>query len=482
MSSSTATAATNAISAADIKYLVDAGIAVEHAEDGLLDAKYNEDYFGKYHGGAQLVVFPKSTEQVSAILAYCNDKRIGVVPQGGNSGTAGGAIAKHNELLLSMRDMTRVRDLDVISGVLVAEGGCVLADLDALVRESGYIMPVDLGAKKRCMIGGNVSTNAGGLRYLRYGSMHGSVLGLEVVLADGRVLDALFSLKKDASGYDVKQLFIGAEGTLGVVTAVSVALAPKPASSQIAVLGLRDFGSIQRAFVLARRALGEIVSAFEFWERRCNELVVQYQGYDSPLSTTHEFFVLVETRGSCARHDEEKMDAFLDALRSEGIIENARVFREPVLMEQTWMFRSQMAEAHGKSGCMHVYDFSLPSKHQYGLVQAVRQHLRDAQLFEVDGAPVRDVTIFGHIGDDNIHLQVVADEFGGVVEAAMEPWVYEWVGSHGGSVAAEHGLGAHKGQFLKHSKSPVVIGTMKQIKQMLDPRGIMNPGKHVSRA
>ncbi|KAJ2864318.1 D-lactate ferricytochrome c oxidoreductase [Coemansia aciculifera] len=469
------------VSRADIGYFSGLGVSVVHNEEQL-EAKFNVDALGKYHGSAQVALFPTSTLQVSDILTYCNQRGISVVTQGGNSGVCGGAIAHQGEVILSLRDMNKVRDMDVISGVLVAESGCVLEDLDNYAQKQGYTVPVDLGARKKCMIGGNVSTNAGGLRYLRYGSMHGSVLGLEVVLPDGRILDSLFTLKKDASGYDIKQLFIGAEGTLGVVTAVAISLAPKPRASQLAVLGLQDFSKIQRAFVLARQNLGEIVSAFEFWEKRCNELVVEYESYDSPLSNSHEFYVLIETRGSCLRHDMEKLDTFLECLRGEELIDESRVVRDAEDMDKTWLFRSQMAHAHSKSGHMHVYDFSLPSKHQYELLVAVKGHLEQAGLYGKPGMPVSDVTIFGHVGDDNIHLQVIAQEFGGVVEEAMEPWVYEWVGSHGGSVAAEHGLGSHKGQFLKYSKSPVLIETMKSIKQLLDPKNIMNPGKHVSRA
>ncbi|KAJ1937441.1 D-lactate ferricytochrome c oxidoreductase, partial [Linderina macrospora] len=401
---------------------------------------------------------------------------------GGNSGTGGGAIGEGNEVLLSMRGMKQVREVDAVSGVVVAEAGCVLDDLDRHVQQFGYIVPVDLGSRSKCMIGGNVSTSAGGLRYLRYGSLHGTVLGLEAVLPDGRVLDLLFSLKKDASGYDLKQLLIGAEGTLGVVTAVAIALAPKPKSEQLVVLGMSAFANIQRAFVLARQSLGEIISAFEFWERRCNELVVEYEQRPSPLPTPHDFCVLIETRGSHMQHDMEKMDAFLDLLRAEGLIDNSRLVRDPDEMGCVWEFRQQMATAHGKSGCMHVYDFSLPSKHQHDLVVAVKEHLTAAGIYGQPDSPVKDVTIFGHIGDDNIHLQVIAKEFGGVVEETMEPWVYEWVGSRHGSVAAEHGLGKHKGEFLKYSKSPVVIDTMKAIKQLFDPNNIMNPDKHISRA
>ncbi|KAJ2305496.1 D-lactate ferricytochrome c oxidoreductase [Coemansia sp. RSA 2706] len=471
-------ATNNPVSAKDIAYFAEAGIEMIHSENKL-EARYNADMFDKYFGNSQLALFPKSTDQVSTILAYCNEQRISVVTQGGNSGVAGGAIAHCGEVILSLRDMNKVREIDPVAGVLVADSGCVLEDLDNHVQEHGFIMPVDLGGRKRCMLGGNVSTSAGGLRYLRYGSMHGNVLGLEVVLPDGQILDALFSLKKDASGYDVKQLFIGAEGTLGVVTAVSISLAPKPKSSQIAVLGLDEFSKIHRAFVLARQNLGEIVSAFEFWEKRCNEIVVEYEGYTSPLGSDHEFYIMIETRGSYAPHDIEKMDMFLESLQDEGIAQGSRVFRDTEAMEAVWLFRSQMASAHTKSGCMYVYDFSLPPKHQYDLLLATKQHMESLGLYGKDSSPVKDITEFGHVGDQNLHLQVIAHEFGGVVEEALEPWIYEWVGSHGGSVAAEHGLGAHKGKFLKYSKSPVVIHTMKQLKELLDPRGIMNPGRHV---
>ncbi|KAJ2783095.1 D-lactate ferricytochrome c oxidoreductase [Coemansia javaensis] len=472
-------ASLNPVSAADVEHFAGIGIAVERL-DGRAEEPYNVDALKRYMGSVDVVLLPESTEQVSQILSYCHERRIGVVVQGGNTGTAGGALGRHDEVLLSLRRMNAVRDVDAVAGVLVADAGCVLEDLDAHVRQLGFIVPLDLGSRRQCMIGGNVSTSAGGLRYLRYGSMHGNVLGVEAVLPDGRVLDALSVLKKDASGYDIKQLFIGAEGTLGVVTAVSIALAPRPASSRVAVLGLGDFDKIHRAFVLARQHLGEIVSAFEFWERRCNELTVEFCGHPDLLARPHAFYVMVETRGSVARHDAEKMEAFIAALRDADLVDESRELSDPDGMDAAWLFRSDMARAHMLSGCMYVYDFSLPPRHQYALLDATKNRLRSMAMYGGPDDPVKDVTIFGHIGDDNIHLQVIARQYGGPVEAAVEPWIYTWVGSHGGSVAAEHGLGAHKGPFLKYAKSPAVIETMKSLKRLLDPRGIMGPGKHVA--
>ncbi|KAJ1727440.1 D-lactate ferricytochrome c oxidoreductase [Coemansia biformis] len=470
----------NAVSADDVKHFAEAGIRV--LADSEIGPPHNADMFGRYAGDARVALAPTSTAQVSQVLSYCNERQIGVVVQGGNTGVPGGALCQRGEVLLCLSDMKKVRHVDPVAGVLVADAGCVLADLDDHVQQLGYIMPLDLGSRRRCMIGGNVSTSAGGLRYLRYGSMHGNVLGVEAVLPDGRILDALFTLKKDTSGYDVKQLFIGAEGTLGVVTAVAIALAPKPQATQLAVLGLGAFDKIEQAFVRARQGLGEILSAFEFWDRRCDEIVVESMHYPSLLKSAHEFYVLIETRGSLMRHDAEKMSAFLDALHADGLVDESCVLSAPDAMDAAWMFRSNMAAAHARRGCMYVYDFSLPSQHKPSLLGAVKGHLSSLGLYGAADSPVLDVTIFGHIGDDNIHLQVIAREFGGAVEAAIEPWIYSWVGSHGGSVAAEHGLGAHKGQFLKYSKSAAVIDTMKDLKRLLDPRGIMNPGKHICQA
>ncbi|KAJ2797394.1 D-lactate ferricytochrome c oxidoreductase, partial [Coemansia helicoidea] len=472
----------NAVAAADVAHFAGLGIEVEDAGSGQLGARYNVDMLGRYAGDASVAVFPASTAQVSQVLAYCNERRIGVVVQGGNTGVPGGAVARRGEVLLSLRAMSSVREVDPVAGVLVADAGCVLADLDAHVQQFGFIVPLDLASRARCMIGGNVSTNAGGLRYLRYGSMHGNVLGLEAVLPDGRILDALSTPKKDAAGYDVKQLFIGAEGSLGVVTAVAIALAPRPRATQLAVLGLRDFATVQRAFVQARHALGETLSAFEFWERRCGELVVEHMGHPSPLAAAHEYAVLVETRGAIERHDAEKMDAFLAALRADGLVAEAQVLRAPDAVAAAWRFRSDMAAAHARSGCMHVYDFSLPPRHQAALRDATRRHLAALGLYGAADSLVTDVTVFGHIGDDNIHLQIVAREFGGAIEDVVEPWLYEWVGGHGGSVAAEHGLGAHKAPFLRYAKSPVIIDTMKALKRLLDPRGIMGPARHICQA
>ncbi|KAJ1649085.1 D-lactate ferricytochrome c oxidoreductase, partial [Coemansia sp. RSA 25] len=218
---------------------------------------FNADWLNKYRGNSQLVLRPKTTEQVSQILKYCNTHNIAVVPQGGNTGLVGGSVPVHDEIVLSLRNMNKIRSYDELSGILVCDAGCVLEELGNYVGERGHIMPLDLGAKGSCHIGGNVAANAGGIRFLRYGTLHGSVLGLEVVLPDGTVLDNLSTLRKDNTGYDLKQLFIGSEGTLGVITGVSVATPQRPSAVNVAVLGVPTYECVQRAFKLARKRCGE---------------------------------------------------------------------------------------------------------------------------------------------------------------------------------------------------------------------------------
>ena len=245
---------------------------------------YNTDWMRKYHGKSKLALRPGSTEEVSAILSHCNQRKIAVVPQGGNTGLVGGSVPVNDEVVISLGRMNKVISLDQHAGNLICQSGCVLETLQEYVWERGYTMPLDLGAKGSCQIGGNIATNAGGLRYLRYGSLHGTVLGLEVVLADGTVLDNLTALRKDNTGYDLKQLFIGSEGTLGIITACAIALPRAPSSVQLAYLGCDSYEDVLKTFSSAKRDLGEVLSAIEFLDRESFELVAGHaEGFRDPL-------------------------------------------------------------------------------------------------------------------------------------------------------------------------------------------------------
>lgn len=443
-------------------------------------ANFNNDWMNKYHGKSTTVLRPRTTKEVSEIVKWCNERGIAIVPQGGNTGLVGGGVPIRDELILSLGNMTKIRSFDPVSGIIVADAGCILEAMSEYLAPHDYIMPLDLGAKGSCQIGGNVSTNAGGLRLLRYGSLHGSVLGLEVVLPDGTILDQLSTLRKDNTGYDLKQLFIGAEGTLGVVTGVSILAAPAPQASSNVMLALPKYENVLPLFREVKRQLSEILSAFEFIDRRAYELAVKH-GQGRALNDEDvegaECFVLVETSGGKREHDEEKLNGLLESLleAEEPLINTGVLSQSPAQFAQLWAIREGITEAVSKEGKAYKYDISIPVASFKEVVDRTREHLRSKGLLHPDA--VKHVVGYGHVGDGNLHLNVVAAAYTPEIEAALEPFVYELVASYKGSISAEHGIGAMKTHALRYSKSSTSIDLMKKIKALFDPKGIMNPGK-----
>ncbi|KAG0341009.1 hypothetical protein BG004_006183 [Podila humilis] len=441
---------------------------------------FNSDWLQKYRGQSKLVLKPSSTEQVSKILKYCNTNKLAVVPQGGNTGLVGGGVPVFDEIVISTANMNSVRSFDNVSGALVCDAGCILEALDNYLAERGYIMPLDLGAKGSCHIGGNVATNAGGLRLLRYGSLHGTVLGLEVVLPDGTILDNLATLRKDNTGYDLKQLFIGSEGTLGIVTGVSI-LSPKRSKAvNVALLGLKSFDQVQAAFKRSKDELSEILSAFEFWDRASIDLVKEHlaAGANNPLESTHDFYVLIETSGSNKDHDDEKLTNYLEGLMMDDVVQDGVVAQDTNQLRNLWAIREGIPEACSKSGAVYKYDISMPVPVFYQMVEDMRDRLQNAGAIG-EGRPVKSVIGYGHVGDGNLHLNVAAHGYTKEVTDIIEPFVYEWTAKHAGSISAEHGLGLMKAAHLHYSKSPSMIQLMKRFKELLDPNGIMNPYKYL---
>lgn len=450
---------------------------VTNADDLLF---YNEDWMRKYRGESSVVLKPKTTEQVSKILKYCNDKNLAVVPQGGNTGLVGGSIPVFDEVILCLSNMNQIRNFDKVSGILKADAGLILENADTFLAENGYIFPLDLGAKGSCHIGGNVATNAGGLRLIRYGSLHGSVLGLEVVLPDGTVLDSMHSLRKDNTGYDLKQLFIGSEGTLGVITGVSILCPARPKAFNVAFLGVSSYEAVQNTFVHARNELSEILSAFEFMDRRSQVLAEQHLKMSHPLEEEYPFYVLIETSGSNKEHDDTKLETFLETAMEEGLVEDGIVAQDETQLKTLWQWREQVPEASTIGGGVYKYDVSLPLADLYGLVEAVRERLVEANLIgDTEEFPVVDAVGYGHIGDGNLHLNVAIRRYTKDVEKVLEPFVYEWILSKKGSISAEHGLGFQKKNYIGYSKSDVEIKMMKDLKEHYDPKGILNPYKYI---
>ncbi|KAF9586014.1 hypothetical protein BGW38_010408 [Lunasporangiospora selenospora] len=447
-------------------------------EDNL--SNYNIDWLKRYQGHSKLVLKPSTTEQVSKLLKYCSDNRIAVVPQGGNTGVVGGGTPVFDEVIISTSNMNNIRSFDAISGSLVCDAGCILENLDNFLAENGHIMPLDLGAKGRqvCQIGGNVSTNAGGLRYLRYGSLHGNVLGLEVVLPDGTILNNMSTLRKDNTGYDLKQLFIGAEGTLGIVTGVSIASPKRPKAVNLALLGVDSFDQVIATFKRSKDELCEIVSAFEFWDQASINLVQKHLavGSNIPLQSSHQFYVLVETSGSNKEHDDEKLGQLLEGLITDGIIQDGVLAQDTTQIRNLWAIREGIPEACSKAGAVYMYDISMPVSVLYKLVEDLKTRFQEKGVFG-EGKLIKSVTGFGHMGDGNLHLNVEADAFTPEATGLIEPFIYEWTAENSGSISAEHGLGRMKNQYLHYTKAPEMIDLMRRLKVVFDPKGIMNPYK-----
>jgi (R)-2-hydroxyglutarate---pyruvate transhydrogenase len=456
------------------------GVTSDASDD--LEA-FNSDWMHKYRGHTRLVLKPKKTEEVSRVLKYCNDNMLAVVPQGGNSGLVGGSVPVFDEIVIFTGRMNKIRSFDDVSGILVIDGGCILEIVDNYLAERGYIFPLDLGAKGSCQIGGNVATNAGGLRLLRYGSLHGNVLGIEAVLPDGTIVDDLSKLRKNNTGYDLKQLFIGSEGTIGIITGVSVICPQRSKAVNAAYFGLPSFLNVQRAYKEAKVQLGEILSAFELMDGQSQDFVHKVTGNKRPLEAEYPFYCLVETSGSNTEHDMEKLEKFLEHAMGEEIVSDGVLAQDQTQVKSLWAWRESITEALGHFGGTYKYDLSIPLPELYKLVEETRERLRAKNLLaesESDNSkPAFAVVGYGHMGDSNLHLNVPVRQYTTEVEEALEPWVYEWIQKRQGSISAEHGLGLAKKKFIGYSKNETLVRLMGQIKRLYDPNGIMNPYKYI---
>ncbi len=431
---------------------------------------FNGDWMRKYRGHTKLVLKPGSTEEVSKVLKYCNDNMLAVVPQGGNSGLVGGSVPVFDEIVINMSRMNEIRSFDDVSGALVVDAGVILEVADNFLAEKGCIFPLDLGAKGSCHIGGNVATNAGGLRLLRYGSLHGNVLGIEAVLPDGTIVDDLSKLRKNNTGYDLKQLFIGGEGTLGIITAVSVLCPQRSKAINVAFFGLESYEKVQEAFKEAKGQLSEILSAFELMDSHSQDLVHKVTKNKRPLEDQHPFYCLIETSGSNSEHDNEKLEKFLEHVMENDIVQDGVVAQDETQVRALWGWREGVPECLGHWGGVYKYDLSIPINELYALVEETKVKIQDSGLMgDTDEHPVVDVVGYGHMGDSNLHLNVAVRRYDKRVEKVLEPFVYEWIAKRSGSISAEHGLGLAKKNYIGYSRSDTMIKLMKQIKELYDP-------------
>lgn len=417
-----------------------------------------------------MVLRPSNAREVSAVLSYCAGRSLGVVPQSGNTGLVGGSTPTGEEIIVSLSEMNSILSFDEINGILTCEAGCVLEGVQSYLEGKGHLCPVDLGAKGSCMIGGNVSTNAGGQYYYRFGSLHANVLGMEVVLADGRVLDLTTKVRKDNTGYHLKHLFIGAEGTLGIITKVVLSCPTRPRAKEVLLLMCRDYDDVMHVLRRAKDLLGEILSAFEMVDGRAMNLLAQNQRL--PLGPAREdaFYLLVETQGSHRAHDAQKTEIFLETLVAEERVADGVLARDLEQAQEIWDLREGCNPATAARGAVYKYDISLP-------IPAFHDFARDLRRDVPSGM---EVFTWGHAIDGNLHANVVAPgrfEKDAEVGEVLDRMVYERVAEMEGSISAEHGIGRLKREHLGIVKDPDVLDLMRDLKSLLDPKGILNPGK-----
>jgi FAD/FMN-containing dehydrogenase len=426
----------------------------------------------RWSGHTPLLVLPRDTQEVSEVVALCAEARVAITPQGGNTGLVGGQIPQ-GEILLSTARLNRVREVDPVDDTMVIEAGVTLAAAHEAALAAERRFPLSLASEGSATIGGLVSTNAGGTAVLRYGPMRSLVLGLEAVLPDGRIWNGLKRLRKDNTGYDLKQLLIGGEGTLGVVTAASLELFPRFASRAVAIAGVASPAAALQLLTLAKSRTGEI-EAFELMCALGVRLAVAHlPGVRDPLATPAPWRVLIELAGGRPGGAEADMEALLESAFEQGLILDAAVAQSEAQAADFWALREGQSAAQKREGPAWKHDVSVP-------VSRVPEFLETAARRLDEAFPGVRIDAFGHVGDGNIHFDVLAGE-GGDLQAHAERrdagarLVHDLVASLGGSISAEHGLGVMKTAEAERYKSPAELAALRAIRQALDPLRIMNP-------
>jgi len=443
-------------------------------------APYVHEERGLYRGKAALVLRPSTTEEVARIVTLCAKAGVPIVPQGGNTGLCGGATSNENEVIVNLGRMNKVRAIDPLNYTVTVDAGCVLADIQAAAAAQDCLFPLSLAAEGSCQIGGNLSTNAGGISVLRYGSARELVLGLEVVLPDGRIWNGLRALGKDNTGYALRQLFVGAEGTLGIITGAVLKLYPAPKETATALCALRDLDAATQLLSRARAMSGDSVTAFELIPRIGIDMCVQHLSYVDPLNAAHDWYVLIEFSTSRPNSGlRATFDQLLESSFEAGIITDA-VLAESIDQAKTlWRFRESLSEVQKFEGGSIKHDVSVP-------VSLVPKFIAEASKRVTAQFPGCRPVPFGHVGDGNVHFNVTQPV--GMDKAAyIDQWeamnrvVHDLVVDMNGSISAEHGIGRLKVEEMKHYKDPVEVELMHRIKGALDPKNLMNPGKVVDR-
>lgn len=417
---------------------------------------------------ARAIVYPRNTNEVAAIMRCCSDNGQTVITHGGLTNCVAAAEPGPGDVVLSLARMNRMIEIDPVGGTAVVEAGAVLQVVQETVAEQGLYFPLDLGARGSCTIGGNVATNAGGMNVLRYGMMRNLVLGLEAVLADGTVVSSMNRMLKNNAGYDIKQLFIGTEGTLGIVTQAVLRLFPQPATRQNALVALASFDDVTRFLSRLQKQLAGGLSAFEIMWGDYFAAVTGPDGHRAPMQRNYAFYVALQAEGGDPDKDPERFERVLVEASHERMIVDAVIPKSDAEARAIWNIREDF-EGILKPAPVYLYDVSLPIREMASYVEDVRGKVRQRW-------PDGECYVLGHVADGNLHLFIQPNQQG-ELHAASDECVYGPLGRIGGSVSAEHGIGTEKLRWLPHSRSAAEIDLMRTLKRSLDPQNLLNPGR-----
>ncbi|MCW8862848.1 MAG: FAD-binding oxidoreductase [Rhodospirillales bacterium] len=444
------------------------------------DASSMEPYLteerGRYWGTAALVARPASTEEVAEVVRICAERDVPIVPQGGNTGLVGGAVPDGG-VVLSLGRMKTIRALDPVNQTITVDAGCILADIQTAADEAGFLFPLSLAAEGSCQIGGNLATNAGGVQVLRYGNARDLVLGIEAVMADGRIWNGLRGLRKDNTGYDLKHLIMGSEGTLGIITGAVLKMFPKPRVRETAFCGLPGLDAVIGLFTRVRDSAGDALTAFEYLSAHAMAFTTQHiPDNRDPFDSRHPCYVLMELTSPRAGDDlRSAIETVLEGAFEDGVVSDAVIAENESQRQALWNLRESVPEAQKHEGGSIKHDIAVP-------VSLVAEFITEASAVVEKELPGVRICDFGHIGDGNIHFNLSQP-----LDADRATFLGEWerinhivhdiVAAKGGSFSAEHGVGKMKVSDVIHYKSVVEVDMMRTIKRALDPKNILNPGK-----
>lgn len=446
---------------------LDEGRVSDKTEDLL---EYGRDWTRSHEPDPSLILFPKTTEEVQDIVSFCYVHTIKIVPSGGRTGLAAAAVATNQEIVVSFQKMDQIMPIDIESGSIEVEAGAILENVQKAAAAAGMYFPLDFAARGSCQIGGCISTNAGGLKVIKYGMTRELVLGLEIVTPTGQILHLNSNLHKNNSGFDLKQFFIGAEGTLGLITRATLKIVPKPKNLQLALLATDRFSTILD--ILKAAKLNSLdITAFEFFTKSCMEaLLTHVHDCRNPFEKTHAFYVLIETDGGNRSEELQNFVESIEHLIVDGTLAlNQRTFKE------LWSYRENIPETILKLGNVHKNDIAVP-------ISSMPSFITDLEKVIHDKYSAFRVLLFGHIGDGNIHVNVIDesrmlwDAFRNITDE-LDIEMCKLIKPYNGSISAEHGIGLLKKKLMHSYRNPEEIQMMKQIKSVLDPKNICNPGK-----